>query len=508
MRQLTSADVIMLAADTPRAQNVIGPIGIYDPSTGPAGNIGFDDVLAFVKSRLHVSTIFRERLLTVPLSVDRPYWIDDDSFDLEYHVRHLALPAPGDWRQFCTQIARIGARPLDMNRPPWELYVIEGLNDVPGVPEGSFATFLRMHHAAVDGVAGSEILTALHDLEPNADRRAPDRRWQPDPVPSSAELLGRAVINGFQQPIEVIKTALPAVRFVANAVRDARDPARASAAGLVAATRFNNEVGPHRVWGSAMTTLDVMKRIRAGVPEAKVNDIALAIVGGGLRTYLLDKDELPRESLVALMPISVRPTQAHLAKVGQAPPIESESGGNSFAMSTVSMSTDLVDPLDRVRRIRESTSYIKELGAQSAGSLVDLAQVLPGSLAGTVQRALVRTINRTGRALGVHTIVTNVPGAQMPMYFCGAQMVTATGMAPIADGMGLVNAVGSYNGRVPICFTSDRDMMPDPEFYEKCIYDSVDELLERAEGQTPTRRTQRGRAKRSAAGASTPRNRP
>ena len=157
MRQLSSADWSMVSLDSPTAHNTIGIVGIYEPAPGTGGPPTYDEVLRYVEARLHVAESFRERMVNVPFGVDRPYWVRDGAFDLEYHVREIALPKPGSWRQLCTQIARIHARPLDLTRPPWELYVIDGLDDAGHVPPGSFAMFLRVHHAAIDGVAGAEI---------------------------------------------------------------------------------------------------------------------------------------------------------------------------------------------------------------------------------------------------------------------------------------------------------------------------------------------------------------
>jgi WS/DGAT/MGAT family acyltransferase len=273
---------------------------------------------------------------------------------------------------------------------------------------------------------------------------------------------------------------VPAIRSLGGAVGQIARRDGDSTTQLRTATRFNHAVGPHRVWGSSRTPLADLKRMRAAIPGASINDVALAVVGGAMRSYLLDKDELPDESLVALMPISVRPTQTQKAAAGAGPTVESAPGGNSFVMSAVSMATDLHDPIARIERIMATTTKLKSQGAQSMSQMMDLAQSMPGNLAGTVQRALVRTVNRTGRSLGVHTIVTNVPGPQVPVYFCGAKAVFMSGMAPVVDGMGLINAVGGYGGIVPICFTADRAMMPDPEFYEHCIDDAVSELLEQA----------------------------
>jgi WS/DGAT/MGAT family acyltransferase len=285
---------------------------------------------------------------------------------------------------------------------------------------------------------------------------------------------------------------IPAVRSAGDTLRELRHPTVETTTQLRTATRFNADIGPQRTWGSTMTSLADVKSIRTALnadgADVKINDIALAIVGGALRNYLLDKDELPAESLIALMPISVRPTQTQRSHAD----IASADSGNSFVMSAVSMATNVSDPVDRVRQIARATARVKERGAQSATSLMELSQALPGSLMGTVQRAVVRAVNRTGRSIGVHTIVTNVPGPQVPMYFCGAKALFMSGMAPVVDGMGLINAVGSYGGMMPICFTADREMLPDPDFYTHCLDMSVTDLVDRSR-PAPTPRGRAGR---------------
>ncbi|MEO1574874.1 MAG: wax ester/triacylglycerol synthase domain-containing protein, partial [Pseudomonadota bacterium] len=225
----------------------IGALAIYDPSTAPGGHVRFKDILAYFAARLHKARSFRQRLARVPLGADRPYWIEDRDFDLEYHIRHIALPRPGDWRQLCIQAARLHARPLDMRRPLWEVTVVEGLDNVAGVPPGSFALVSKFHHAAVDGVSATEIAAAFHELEAVGDPGKPDAPWRPERVPGEAELLGRAALTTLRKPIEMAgflrSTAPRLVRTgVALARGDARWPSK------VPRTRFNGPISPHRVF--------------------------------------------------------------------------------------------------------------------------------------------------------------------------------------------------------------------------------------------------------------------
>lgn len=484
MRQLSGAEWALLAADTPSAQNLIAPIAICDPSDAPGGQITYEDALRFVRTRLQVSSNLRERLLKVPLDLDRPYWIRDADFDLEYHVRHLALPEPGDWHQLRTQIARLGSRPLDLTRPPWELYIIDGLDEIPGIPEGSFAALLKMHHAAAADLTGADIFTALLATSPEPiDDELVDEDWRPDRSPTPAEMLQRAAINGARQPIDAVKTLVPALWNLSGAVRALNRPTENSTNALRSATRFNHDIGPQRVWGSTMTPLGDIKAIRSacngdGDHDVRINDVALAVVGGALRNYLLDKDELPAESLAALAPIPVAPH----APSDATKPSDSDPSRSNFALAAVDLSTDVHDPLERLLHVAAATARAREHGAASARKRSDVPYALRMGLAGAMHRTIVRAVNRTGHSLGVHTIVTNVPGPQDPAYFGGARAVYLSGVAPIADGTGLVNAVGHYGDLMPISFTADREMMPDPDFYTECLDLAVADLLDRVVG--------------------------
>ena len=162
----------------------IGAIMIYDPSTVKGGKQGFKDILWAIESRLHLVPGFREKLVHVPLSLDHPYWIEDKDFDLEYHVRHIRLPEPGDWRQLCIQAARLHSRPLDLTRPLWEFTVVEGLDAIPGLPKGSYAIVLKIHHACIDGMSSVDMVEAIHDLQPKPEEVPASRPWSGEQAPN------------------------------------------------------------------------------------------------------------------------------------------------------------------------------------------------------------------------------------------------------------------------------------------------------------------------------------
>ena len=209
MKQLSGHDAAFLYLETPNAHMAGTTLMIYDQSSAPGGRVTFKGILQDIEERLHLARSFRQRLCWVPLNYDHPYWIEDRNFDLEYHVRHIALPKPGDWRQLCIQTARLLSRPLDLSKPLWEMYVIEGLDNVEGVAPGSFALVLKTHHAAIDGVSGMELLSAIHDPSADASPTRPEKEWKPEDAPPAWQLLARANVNNFMRPMHFARVPRP-----------------------------------------------------------------------------------------------------------------------------------------------------------------------------------------------------------------------------------------------------------------------------------------------------------
>jgi WS/DGAT/MGAT family acyltransferase len=488
VKQLSLIDTTMLATETPRTPNHLCMVDVYDPSTAPHGAPSFDDVLAKLERCLPLVPSLRQKLVHVPLELDRPYWVDDPDFDLEFHVRHLALPKPGDWRQFRTQVARLQSRPIDLSRPPWEMTLIDGLDNVAGQPPGCFATVLKVHHSAIDGQSGVELLNVMHELTADATERVVVDDWDPEDTPTGGDLLRRAGISAIENPIQALRSVAgnvaPLARELATSVR--RRPARGP---KVMRTHFNQRVSAHRTWEEARCPLSDMKRIKNHVPGASINDVCLSVVAGSMRSYLTEIGEPPTESLVTLVPVSTRtPDQAGV-------------GGNQISGMRVSLHSDIDDPLLRVAAISAETATKK--AAQNGVAmplLLDVAQALPGALVG----AAVRGAGALGGRgpVQANTIVTNVPGSPVPLYFLGCELVRSTGCVPLTDGMGLFHCVSSYAGSFVFMFTADRDLMPDPEPYRDHIDASIAEHLaavERAERAAPPAPAKKSSAKRSPA---------
>ena len=415
--------------------------------------------------RLRHSRSLRRRLVRVPLDLDYPWWVDDDAVDLEYHVARLALPEPADWRQLCWQVARFLARPIDLTRPPWELCVIEGLDGIEGLPKGAFVVVLKVHHASIDGVSGMELMAAIHDREPAPPSTGVDHEGWEAEAPSAVGLLGRALPNAVWKPWRLLGVAAglgPALYRRALGPQLGGEVSEASPPK----TRFNAEVGPHRRVGGVRFELADVKAIKNAVPGATVNDVVLAVVGGGLRGYLEPLGELPAESLIAAMPMSVRTDQ------------EMASGGVKLAATTVPLGTHIANPLERVGFVHRAAKARKAVrDGEDARKLLEIADSIPAGMMGLAGR-VVSQLELAGKMRVANTVVTNVPGPSSPLYLSGAKMLDTYGFALVGSGLGLVNVVSSYCGGVTVGFQAGATMMPDPERYEECLRRSAAELVE------------------------------
>jgi WS/DGAT/MGAT family acyltransferase len=471
VQQLSAQDASFLYAETPFAPMSGGGLAIYDPSTAPDGKVTFKGLLTYIEDRLHLAPFYRRRIVRVPFDLDHPWWVEDATFDIEFHVRHIALPEPGDWRQLCIQCARLISRPLDLNKPLWETYVIDGLDGVEGFPPGCFGILSKVHHAAIDGASGADLATITQDLAPDAPPPPPpDTTWRGEPMPSESTLMARATLSNLTRPLQATAELVRggAIGRLARAMT--RPPDSSAQAAPAPSTRFNRKVSAHRVVDGVTFELDAVRALRASCPGSTVNDVVLAIEGGALRAYLQDKRELPSASLTAMCPISLRN------------PGEAATGGNQVGAMVVPLHTDVADPLRRLAAVHASTTSAKEMqNAVGARTLTDLSQFIPASTAALAGRmAASMEIRYENTPPPYNTVVTNVPGPQQALYMAGAQMVASYGFGMVHDNMGLMNVVTSYVGKLAVTATADRELMPDPAFYATCLQASFDELVEAA----------------------------
>jgi diacylglycerol O-acyltransferase / wax synthase len=472
LKQLQGMDASFVALETRTSPMHIGSILIYNPETAPGGFVRYKDILRFFESRMQLSKTMRQRLVRVPFDLDYPYWVEDKDFDLEYHVRHVALPKPGDWRQLCIQAARIFARPLDLTRPPWEFTVIEGIDNVPGVTPGSYAMVTKVHHAAIDGMSGIDLMEALHTLE--ADASPPDKpdTWKGEDLPNFAELLAKSWINNVANPVRQLDVAAKAMPGVAKAIKGliSKD-FKLHGEMLAPRTRFNTVISANRVVEGRSIPLADIKAIRAAVPGAKVNDAFLAIIGGAMRRYLQHHNDLPDKTLTAMAPISVRSSG------------EKGDMGNQVAAMIAPLGTHIADPLERLAYVNSQTVNSKAMtDAIGARNMTEMSKVSPALFMALGAQLYTRLglANRVGPPFT--TVVTNVPGPPVPIYSSGARLESMMGLLCLTDGMALGHVVQSYCKEATIAFTACRDVVTDPEFYAQCIEDSFIELRDAARG--------------------------
>lgn len=478
VQQLSAQDAHFLYIETANNLTHIMGVYIYDPATAPGGKVRFKDIIRHVESRVHTSPLFKRRLYRLPGDIDHPYWVEDEHFDIEAHMSHARLPEPGDWRQFCIATARYFSKPLDMNRPLWDIYVIEGLDRIPGVPPGSFAMLHRVHHAAVDGASGAHAFIAMSDIDPNGTPAidAPPPEFDLGRAPTPTEVLTRAWSASMQSPVKFMNALMKMSPAILQAARKTMTDGKMTAG--VPETRFNVPVGPHKMFDGTSVSLADCSLIRKKVEGATVNDVVLATCGGALRKYLEHHGELPQDSLVAVAPINRRGKESGAGKAS--------TPGNQVSAMSVPIRTDIADPLERLAALRDYTVEAKEAKTGiSARVMTDLSQHIPGATMAAVARILT---NERFAVRSTNLFISNVPGAQVPLYMTGAKLIQQYGMAPLANNMGLFIATPSYNGRIAFSIISEREIMPDIAFFRQCIDASFAELLAaqpRAGGYAP-----------------------
>jgi WS/DGAT/MGAT family acyltransferase len=460
-QQLNAQDAQFLYAQTGSTLTHVMGINIYDPATAPGGKVRFRDIIEHVRSRIDTSPVFKRKLHRLPLDFDYPYWVEDPEFELEAHITHARLPEPGDWRQFCIQTARHFSRPMDMSRPLWDLYILEGLDRIPGIAPGSFAGLMRIHHAAIDGASGSHIFVALGDSDANGTPAlaiAPGS-FELGKPPSPLEVLSRAAAANVTSPVRFANTLMK----LAPGLIGAAQKNLAERAPGVPQTRFNAPISQHKVFDATGFAIPDLSKIRKLVEGATLNDVVLAICSGALRRYLTHHKELPKDSLVAVAPINRRTSGR-----------EAETPGNNISAMNVALATQLADPVARLAAIHAYTRDAKEAKTGlSARVMTDLTQHIPGATMAGVAR-LLTSPRFAPKAANV--FISNVPGPQFPLYMAGAVSTHQYAMAPLGHNMGLFIATPSYNGEITFNITSERKIMPDVAFFRECIETAFAEL--------------------------------
>jgi diacylglycerol O-acyltransferase / wax synthase len=480
MHQLTSLDAQFLNVESPTTTGHVGSLILLDPSTAPDGRWDLEAVRGVLEPRLHLAPPLRRRLVEVPLGLGRPYWYDDPQFDIEFHLRELALPAPGTREQLGEQVARIHARPLDRTRPLWEGYVITGLED------GKAAYYSKIHHAAIDGISGAEILETVMDITPEPrEVEPPDESPSTVRLPSTVDLVRRGLTSAALNPVEVLRTVPRSLGYLDELPGAANFPGSglvSEAAGLVSRalgggshvghrdlhaprTPFNGQITPHRRFAFGSVPLDDVKQVKNHFGMT-VNDVVMTLTASALRRWLLDHDALPATPLVVAVPVSVRDKGAK----GQI--------GNHVSVMTAELPTHLADPQERLVFMRESMHDAKRhFEAVPATILQDLSHMIPTALSGLAARGLFRLATVPGVLFNL--FVSNVPGPQVPLYIAGAKVEGIYPVSAVTDWTGGLNiTLFSYEGDLDFGLVACREMVPDVWNLIGYLQEALAELVE------------------------------
>ncbi|HEY5776685.1 MAG TPA: wax ester/triacylglycerol synthase family O-acyltransferase [Xanthomonadales bacterium] len=461
MEMLSALDATFIYLESEHSPMAIGAVYVIDAKDAP-DDFSYQTWRSLVESRLKLSRVFRQRLVEVPLDLSFPYWINDPGFNLDNHLPFAILPEPGGMAELMQKAAHVWGRVLDRERPLWDITFVAGLNNIDGLSKGSFALITRVHHAAVDGKASTEMMTALLDMTPGIRKIKGEDSWQPEDLPSTVSVITRSWSRAGQKAVELAgfvgKVAAGTAQLQSDIwLKKLEPPPRLLSAPP---SMFNQAVSSARTFWGRNFDFERIRAIRRAVPGVTINDVVLAICAGGLRRYLLKKGELPAKPLVAMAPISVRG--------------EEGGAGNQVSAMLVGLATDADNELDRLVRINANTRRSKiHAGALPASKITEF---LPSETLAAAARVYTRTRLGGHHRPFFNVTITNVPGPPVPLYVAGARIHSAFGMAPILDGLGLILVVLSYNGRISIGINSCEEIVPDPDNMAECIERSFNEL--------------------------------
>jgi len=473
MDRLTSIDASFLSNESGTSHMHIGAVTIFE---GPPPS--YEDLLEHVDSRLHLVPRYRQKLAFPPVETGRPFWVDDPQFHLGYHVRHSALPPPGDEAILRRMAARVFSQHLDRTKPLWELWLVEGLR------KRRFALISKTHHALVDGISGVDIATVLFDVKPVPEPVKAEHEWIPSPSPSGAELAARGAGAVARSPLGAARRLASAVSSPKAAARSVQDAAEGLGevawefANPAPELPLNAPIGPHRRYTWVRGDLDELKRIKAEL-GGTVNDVVLCAVAGALRRWLHARGVRTEGlELRALVPVSIRATdqRGHL--------------GNQIAAVRGPLPVYIEDPVARLRTVREAMDGVKSskkaLGAEVITRFNDFA---PPTLLAQASR-----INFSTRLFNL--IVTNVPGPQIPLYVLGRELLDIFPVAFLPKDHALAIAIMSYNGRIDFGLLGDYDAMEDINLIAEGIEAEIRQLLEAAEASEKRARKRKEKSRR------------
>ena len=467
MKQLNSIEHMYFDMEAGNMSLDVSSVHFYDPSTAPSGKVTFAQIFNRINAGIDKLPMLRRKLVTVPLGLDHPYWIDDPDFDLGNHLQHIELAEPGDWRQLMATVEELFSQDIPRDKPLWFGAIITGIKGVEGLPDNCYAMFWKMHHAAVDGASGRLIQETVHDLKPKGVRKASSvGDWGERDIPSSASLLVKAYPNNLKKMFRAAGAVTRAATGLAREARKNRQDksgnleeyAVASPPGLPE-TLFNpKKPGDDlRIDGTLFDLADV-KAIRKLYPGATLNDVVFAIIAGAMRRYLVLYDDLPNEPLVAGMPMDIRG--------------EGDEDASVMVMPIMSnLYSDVEDPVERLELTHKSNLAGKDANSvERTRPIISVMENVPHPVVSPLMRAVAWLADRSG-TLGMHTLITNVPGIPVPIYLAGGRMVGLMGIVPVAGRTGLTHAVFSTPDTLSITATCDTAVMEELDEYIECLQD-------------------------------------
>ena len=454
--RLSPLDVSFLYMETPTTAMHVGGVAVFDP---PEGGFDYDRLVELISQRIALVPRYRQKVKSIPGRLANPVWVDDEDFDVTYHVRRSALPKPGNDAQLRELVGRLQSRQLDRNRPLWEIYLVEGLEG------GRVGIVTKTHHAMVDGVSAVDIGTVILDVTPEP-REVPDDDWSPRHEPGAAALVAGAVSDLVKRPTQAIDTARSAVVDARHTATKAATVASAVLSSVVSMARpapsspLNVTIGEQRRFGMAATDLDDYKRVRKA-HGGTVNDVVLATVAGALRSWLLTRGETvtATTTIRAMVPVSVR--------------TDGDQMGNRVSSYFVDLPVGEINPVMRLHQVSFAMRGHKESGqAVGADAIVQMSGFAPP----TIHSLGARVASSFTRRL-FNLVVTNVPGPQFPLYAAGARMLSMYPVVPLAKGQAVSCGLTSYDGGVFYGLNADRDAMPDIDVLASLIEESLAELV-------------------------------
>lgn len=461
MEAISGLDATFLYAETPTSPMHIGSVAIIE------GALGFKTFKAHLESRIHQIPRFRQRLVSIPFSIDYPYWVDDPNFNINLHLKRLSLPKPHSWQELRTMASSIFSEHLDRSRPLWSIAYVEGIDGIDQVPKGSIALISKVHHVAVDGMAGANLLSLIFEMTDKATKPKTPRPFKPKPLPNEVNLLVKSARSFAKKPLKFPKIIKETVASTLKAGFVTRSQLVELPTSPFSApkTSLNGIISAERKWNTAILSLERVKALK-NIMGTTLNDVVLAICSGALRKYLLDKESLPKKSLVAMVPVSTR-----------AQTDNGNKDGNQLSMMFVKLATGIEDSIERLQTIHDNTNRGKTYqGAVGAKALINLAETVPFGVANQAARVYSRFNLAKLHKPAFNVTITNVPGPPIPLYCQGHKLHSIMGTAPIIDGMGMIITIFSYDGKLTISPTSDANSMPDMDAFTSYILDSANEL--------------------------------